>query len=827
MAKNKVFTGFSTNVREQLDARKKLFSKKTERTKEQLLFLNGNGAWVRLLSSVNTLSSDEIRELRYPSTSIPESLRDIKAKEEEKKPEEGLDIVRDPNAPTPLEDEFKPFNNLKLFEGFSYSEAKTGDSTLAKNNILSGYMDNLKGGYSSAPYNPITIGKYKSITADSDSERNSTYQNTPSRGIRPAPGITSLNVVSKGVYGTLREAEIKFQVWSLEDLEIMQALYFRPGFSTLLEWGHSLGVTKTGDLRKDFQTYSTADDDGFFNTQSQKKIEEEIERLQEENEGNYDAMYGYILNYSWNFREDGGYDCTVKVVSKGVILESLAVHFDASNRLTDVKDEGEEEYEAVRRSPFLKVMDGMKKTYNANDDKATLTKRELIEETGIPELNNLQDDFRWCTFPLEPIRKGFKIVGYNALSYISLKNFLDIYNKIVAPLSQKGEKLVKFYTGEGETTKRYQVNTKFVTSEYHFSSDPNICILPKAVTSFVVGNIKTFSGSRPFELDPSLKSFHKEVLEKEGMTRGETNDILNIYLSINFLENLIREKSDSIEISDKDMLSLMKNVLDEVNDALGGVNSLDIQGDNDMYYVVDRQDTSDMYTDKDTSAYEIPLTGLSSTISNLSIESRISSQIAAQIAIAAQGAPGNYRDNIEAFLKWNQGLVDRHLLVKTIESRTVKDRVKKEGDRLLRWGIKMGLAYKDLFPTVTSGSSGVKEAGGMYTVKGTIPGTYDKEKFQDLKEYHKEFSQLKVSRLFHTGSKKRYVPGLVPVELSFDILGIGGLKIGQFFTISSGVLPSSYDRYFGFLVTGLSHSIVSNRWITSVKAQFFAKDQIT
>ena len=52
-------SGFSQNVKAQLKARENLFSSKN-RTNDQLLYMNSNGAWARMVSSINTLDSDEI-----------------------------------------------------------------------------------------------------------------------------------------------------------------------------------------------------------------------------------------------------------------------------------------------------------------------------------------------------------------------------------------------------------------------------------------------------------------------------------------------------------------------------------------------------------------------------------------------------------------------------------------------------------------------------------------------------------------------------------------------------------------------------------------------
>jgi hypothetical protein len=45
--------------------------------------------------------------------------------------------------------------------------------------------------------------------------------------------------------------------------------------------------------------------------------------------GNYDFMFGYVMNYSWKLRDDGGYDCSTEIISTGEILESYKINFSA------------------------------------------------------------------------------------------------------------------------------------------------------------------------------------------------------------------------------------------------------------------------------------------------------------------------------------------------------------------------------------------------------------------------------------------------------------------------------------------------------------------
>ena len=203
--------GLNGSVVKQLIAREKLLSQ-NKRSKDHLLFFNSNGAWARLVSSINTITEEETKALADGTVTIKEV---------------------------------------------------TGNKNLAYNNVLMGGVfkqttpknqTSIGSGLNQELHNPINIDSKGFITAGDINK--AAYNKYGSLGFRPQPGITSVSVNSKGTYGTLREAEVQVTVWTLEDLEMMQALYLRPGYTILLEWGHSLQLdSETGTVNKEIDFY--------------------------------------------------------------------------------------------------------------------------------------------------------------------------------------------------------------------------------------------------------------------------------------------------------------------------------------------------------------------------------------------------------------------------------------------------------------------------------------------------------------------------------------------------------------------------------------------
>lgn len=209
-------------------------------------------------------------------------------------------------------------------------------SKLAKENILFGGV-----------YNADT-GIKAGILSD-----NSSYGFSEQYGYRPMAGITSFTITNLDTFGAVRKATIDFSVNSLEDLTKLEKLYLRPGFTAMLEFGHSITVKSseengpyyfenTGEYYDDFfdniegngkdiEKKQDESEEDFKNRKIQyknnsrlKKIELEIQRLREESGHNYDAMFGRISNFQWTYNVDTTYDCSFDVMGYGSVIESLS-----------------------------------------------------------------------------------------------------------------------------------------------------------------------------------------------------------------------------------------------------------------------------------------------------------------------------------------------------------------------------------------------------------------------------------------------------------------------------------------------------------------------
>jgi len=150
-------------------------------------------------------------------------------------------------------------------------------------------------------------------------------------GYKPMPGITDARIETQGKLGSIRSATINFKAWDKAQLDIIDALYFKLGYTMFLEWGHttyfdngdgsalSTPILHRSDLKQI---------DPFPKDTTLKKeiILREISQRIDESNGNYDAMLGMCTNFNFSMNEDGGYDCTIKMIALGELASQVKIN---------------------------------------------------------------------------------------------------------------------------------------------------------------------------------------------------------------------------------------------------------------------------------------------------------------------------------------------------------------------------------------------------------------------------------------------------------------------------------------------------------------------
>lgn len=341
-------------------------------------------------------------------------------------------------------------------------------------------------------------------------------------GYRPMPGLSSAKIEYYN-NGALRKADIQLTCYSPEQLDMLEILYLRPGYSILLEWGHVNYIDNNGEVQKfSLGLTPTSPFDRFFdqNTKS-KDLVKAIKKEKEVRNYNYDAFYGTVLNFNWTFNTDNTYTVTIKAIAIGSVIESLRVNSSYSKGALQARAEAE----AAARNTARAQSPGGRRLANFSEQPTTETvleeRRTLGPFSGIrnraeqsqlfkklTEAMDLVNDFNnqrsiseggFATSYIHflddtklrelfetnggPVASNINIVKINwsvpsderemfgednGQYFITLAGLLELMERFQMVYDADGEGYITFDTTE----------TPMFTFPGHFSGDPSVCFIP-------------------------------------------------------------------------------------------------------------------------------------------------------------------------------------------------------------------------------------------------------------------------------------------------------------------------------------------------------------
>lgn len=615
-------------------------------------------------------------------------------------------------------------------------------------------------------------------------------------GFRPRPGITGVTVTSHGMYGALRTVNVSFKCFTPYQLDILDVLYMRPGYTLLLEFGHSHYLDDGEGNGKDPSKYTIQesmfgidlwggnsslrngimDDDGF------NFISQLVAERKQQQKGAYEGFVGVIKNYNWTFLPDGSYDCSVDLVSKGEIMESLAINIgtsysNSSEKYSEIKNN-------IKAYARIGSTSGWHETQPYYVDRTIGNFGEGVYAQEIATADSTTKLHTYVTFQL-----------LNA-----------IMNEYMISTSTDTN---------GRTPALYvQLDTEFEanfyhTSNIHISINPSVCLLPKEAPE-----------TRTFFPGYNFTNRTNQPLEKDT--------IKDILINTDFIIKTI----DSC-INSRGQLEVMKfynSIFRGIEQATGNINQFELHCDeNNTYYILDRK----LLKNRGDQPDPIKLYGLGAVVKNLNLSSKLSPKISSMIAIAAQANSSKLGADATAFRKLNEGLTDgimpRKLATGLGEGQTEVYRITEElaadGSSILK--IEETTAYTDLLARIEQTYS---QTALSSTIEGNIEGPYSSFLLTALEskaEPHSSFA--------------------IPFELTLTLDGTGGFTVGETFEISSDILPLSYkrlvekevedeltggtmteysvskDNKVGFIITGLEQRVSTVGWDTIIKSQIYLK----
>ena len=324
-------------------------------------------------------------------------------------------------------------------------------------------------------------------------------------GIRPMPGITGIDVKSRSAYGSLREVEVKFNAWDIRQLEDLELLYMRPGYTALIEWGWAPYLDNNKKLQNNID-FSTND---IINKKPTKEqlFKNIYDTAVETYSGNYDAMFGYVKNYSWAARPDGGYDCSTTIITVGEVMESLKVNYAPFNNLDNISKTGL----IAPRVEGITISDlpDLKRIYSKNIlaglfyELHTIGMKKMSGTQDIGANLTIIDQVRGTTVYYDLFKKTINIIGGEAASksdgkigasdeqiYITLESLCNLMNSHVTFIdSNSNSSFVSCSVLDREYVTNNNTSNPLTGDGYllclahplQLSVDPTVCIINNPV----------------------------------------------------------------------------------------------------------------------------------------------------------------------------------------------------------------------------------------------------------------------------------------------------------------------------------------------------------
>lgn len=614
-------------------------------------------------------------------------------------------------------------------------------------------------------------------------------------GVKPMPGITSVEIKSKSAYGSVREIRVNFNCWDIKQLEDLELIYMRLGYSVLVEWGWNTSLkNEDGDITSNIPSNVYK---GVLNGSLNKEgIYSAIKN--NSSTGNYDALYGKIQNYSWSARADGGYDCSVSIISLGEILQSLKINFNAATTSTSTSGlfglKGPFPQDSLVAQAYNQnVLAGMMaELFTLAKDKIAVA-TNAVTKGDIASYTLLRYDIE--VLAEQKTNSAFADQGGGgAQIYIALRDLITILNKYII-LQENGKPIIELSIKDSGGN-----DLLCLGNILQLSVDPTVCLIKNPVWS------DTSILNLPSEVKGLSKVIDNIPLNYwQGDYRTNSFAIIgNIYINLEYIYKLVTDSSlasqDKQEKNDIYAYDFLKNMMNGVSSAIGNVATFEVFTD-PLSPIAQIVDINYHGTYNYESLPEIQVQNTKSIVRQYKLESQIFNDQATVIAIATQPEGGaSIGANVTSLTAFNEGLKDRIIPAK-VDSPSIPKPEDIEGKlKNIKENLSIIAKYTEEIKASWWESAGEFDAGEASKYANSL---------KDIIGSYK-------SLIADSGNNR----AIIPTKLSLTMDGIGGMTIGNVFKIPESALPKRYrEKKVAYIITGINHSIQNNDWTTTIEAQ--------
>ena len=700
----------------------------------------------------------------------------------------------------------------KLNSPFVATLNKTGQD-LAKEAILFGGVKGLKSGIPdrkiSSPFNNYAYG-----------------WGAGDFGLRPMPGITTANIKTENI-GSLKTATVNIKCWDRAQFEIIETLYLRLGFYVLLEWGHTI-YTNNNSNPTIIKNPLSLETEFFSKKNSIDDMLSLIVKKRLEGFGNYDALFGKVVNFSWNFNNDGSYDIIITIRSVGDIIESLKVNV-FSTSATDIITPLSEEEQTYNNTIGAA-------TAGATPVNTTYTQK-IQNDAGItpstpvpidPEAFKSNINFRLYSLKNDldnRVVKNSSLKNDNVFSittYLSDGNLQDIvkviWNNNISTYYIRFGAFLRIIQGDVIPTINdakalkidYDVESNLINYlDYQVSTNPQYVLIKKEI-KFDDKNIQI--------LNKRCADFEKSI--DDVSTYGK---LMNTYLSYEF----IKTKLDELRLTPGSkvlLIDFLQAIGKTISDCLGGINNIVpiIDEETNTVKFIDQNllykkdsviaEFNKIYkTQISTTPGKFEIYGYNPSGSNgsgsagfvkdMTMKTELTPQFASMITIGAAARSKVVGEDATALSRINSGLTSSYIetyedpkIITIATTSSVIDQYKTAVKNYKQFLISMDMS------------------------DDSKPPQWDETSFKSYSNTLNSFITFAQNITSEISSSASTSTGFIPINVSLRMTGMSGMKIYQEFTVDTKYLPSNYDREMSFLIKGINHTIQNNMWSTTIES---------
>ena len=745
--------GFIDYVKKQIDTRQKALGEYDNRQLKNTKAFMTRTPWVRMVSSIDLTEGNE----KFPGKSVLSTIKDSGNYS-------GIDLSGDNLA-----------KNFILFNGISNEK---------------GGIDNLYSGITGGPLSQTFGGAYGFGSRDDIQTE---------RGFVPMPGITNVNFQYKND-GALAMATVQIKAFNRSQFQLIDILFQRPGYTVLLEFGSTVYLDNSGNLVE--ASYDTEPFRHMFKTdQDMFKLHEVIAKEKAKWNGNYEGFFAKITKWNWKFNADGSYDITISLIGMGDVIDSLKVNVAIDKKSAETIDNKTGFIEKFSDpNPIVASAKSSRLNYalwdifqiakDSKDIKSPVTISNYVsvekDENGIVTKINppatFQFNFGALTISGATVDEEFK---YDPQTYITLRTLLALISSTLSISGKNGEKITPYILFDMNTNSFLLDDNYIATFPGNFSSDPNICLIPyESISEDITKQVR---------LPTTVVN---EILKQSNFFTVDGNSLIgrmmDIYINIGFI---IKTFNSSINENDEVILiEFLKNVLNGVNNSLGGLNNFRVIHNKDTNLFEIRSEVNLNVKPKSTphpiNTFGVPKDN-GSFVREIDFNSELTDKYATMLSIGAQADGSISQNNSTAFSIYNKGLVDRVIKEKVDTTRTDTDDKSK---------------IEDLFtPDIITCFEDV------YNLK-----KFTNDNTSILSNINSQYCKLASGKL--TQLKKSLAPFFLPFNLSLTMDGLSGMKIYQSFKVDGKALPLTYNTNdIQLIITSLSHDVSPNGWLTKLE----------